>query len=94
MNPRLSSRVAGFLLHFVVTLAAFADVQHLPSPTLPRPNLLIIHTDEHNFRTLGCYRALLPTNQAYVWGDGVAVETPNIDWLAQHGSLAGVNFFL
>jgi len=24
------------------------------------PNLLIIHTDEHNFRTLGCYRALLP----------------------------------
>lgn len=24
-----------------------------------KPNLLIIHTDEHNFRTLGCYRELL-----------------------------------
>lgn len=49
------------------------------------PNLLIIHTDEHNFRTLGCYRKLLPENQGFVWGKGINVETPNIDFLAQNG---------
>ncbi len=52
-----------------------------------RPNVLIIHTDEHNFRTLGCYRALLPNAQAFVWGDGVAVETPHIDSIAKRGAL-------
>jgi arylsulfatase A-like enzyme len=52
-----------------------------------RPNILIIYTDEHNFRTLGCYRALLPDDQAYVWGEGVSVETPNIDRLAGEGLL-------
>ena len=35
-----------------------------------RPNLLIIHTDEHNFRTLGCYRDLMEEDQAFVWGTG------------------------
>lgn len=52
-----------------------------------RPNVVIIHTDEHNFRTLGCYRALLPKGQAYVWGEGVAVETPHLDALAARGAL-------
>jgi arylsulfatase A-like enzyme len=52
-----------------------------------RPNLLVIHTDEHSIRTLGCYRALLPPEQAFVWGPGVAVETPHIDWLARHGAV-------
>jgi len=52
-----------------------------------KPNLLIIHTDEHNFRTLGCYRELLSQDQAYVWGEGLKVETPNIDWLARNGVL-------
>jgi uncharacterized sulfatase len=47
------------------------------------PNLLIIHTDEHNFRTLGCYRALLPPEQAFIWGDGIKVDTPHIDSLAK-----------
>ena len=50
------------------------------------PNLLIIHTDEHNFRTLGCYRRLLPPEQALMWGEAV-VETPNIDWIAEHGAI-------
>lgn len=52
-----------------------------------RPNILIIHTDEHNFRTLGCYRACLPQQQAMPWGKGNVVETPNIDYLARHGVL-------
>ncbi len=53
----------------------------------PRPNLVIIHTDELNFRTLGCYRARLPREHAFVWGEGVAVATPHIDALAQRGAL-------
>lgn len=52
-----------------------------------RPNILIIHTDEQNFRTLGCYRNLLPTAEAFPWGEGVAVETPHIDALARQGVL-------
>lgn len=51
------------------------------------PNVLIIQTDEHNFRTLGCYRALVPREQAFIWGSGVAVETPHIDSLAKRGAL-------
>ncbi|MFZ9746142.1 MAG: sulfatase-like hydrolase/transferase [Opitutaceae bacterium] len=53
-----------------------------------RPNLLIIQTDEHNFRTLGAYRALLSKDQAFIWGDGIKVDTPNIDWLARQGAIA------
>ena len=52
-----------------------------------KPNLIIIHTDEHNFRTLGCYRDILTEDQAFIWGKGVAVETPNIDRIADEGTL-------
>ncbi|KPL12776.1 MAG: hypothetical protein AMS26_16355 [Bacteroides sp. SM23_62] len=55
--------------------------------SVERSNILIIYTDEHNFRTLGCYRELLPEDQAFVWGQGVKVETPNIDRLASEGLL-------
>lgn len=51
-----------------------------------RPNLLVIQTDEHNFRTLGCYRKLLPPEQALMWGPAV-VETPHIDRLADEGAI-------
>ncbi len=51
-----------------------------------KPNLVIIHTDEHNFRTLGCYRDTLPPEQALMWGKAV-VETPHVDWLADRGAL-------
>ncbi len=52
-----------------------------------KPNLLIIHTDEHNLRTLGCYRETMSEEQAYVWGKEANVETPNIDKLAEEGVL-------
>ncbi len=52
-----------------------------------RPNLVVIQTDEHNFRTLGCYRALLPVDRAFVWGRGVEVKTPHLDWIAANGAL-------
>jgi arylsulfatase A-like enzyme len=53
-----------------------------------RPNLLIIHTDEHNFRTLGCYRKLLPPEQALVWGKEAVCPTPHIDRIAAEGAVA------
>ena len=52
-----------------------------------KPNLLVIHTDEHNFRTLGCYRETLPKERSFIWGENIKVETPNIDYLAEHGAL-------
>lgn len=59
----------------------------IPASAAAKPNVLIIQTDEHNFRTLGCYRALLSKEQAFIWGEGVAVETPHIDSLAKRGAL-------
>jgi arylsulfatase A-like enzyme len=50
-------------------------------------NVLIIHTDEHNFRTLGCYRRALPEKEALMWGTPV-VETPYIDSIADRGLVA------
>ena len=59
-----------------------------PIARAERPNLVVIITDEHNFRTLGAYRALMTAEQAFMWGPGVKVDTPNIDWLAKHGAIA------
>ena len=50
-------------------------------------NLLVIQTDEHNFRTLGCYRDLLPPDQARIWGPEATVSTPHIDSIAARGAL-------
>ncbi len=55
-------------------------------------NLLIIHTDEHSFRTLSCYRELMSEDQAYVWGPGLGVETPNIDRIAKEGAIC-MNYY-
>ena len=38
-------------------------------------NVLVIQTDEHHFKTLGCY-------------GGKIVSTPNIDWIAKNGAIA------
>jgi arylsulfatase A-like enzyme len=37
-----------------------------------RPNILFIYTDDHSYRTVGCYP------ESYPW-----VRTPNIDALAK-----------
>jgi len=52
-----------------------------------QPNLIVILVDEQNLRTLGCYRDLLSKEQAYVWGDKVKVDTPEIDAVAASGAL-------
>jgi len=57
-----------------------------------QPNIVIIYTDEHNLRTLGCYREHLNDAQAHVWGPGVKVDTPNIDSIAKGGALF-TNFY-
>ncbi len=49
------------------------------------PNLVVVHTDEHNFRTLGCYRKVLPEEQGAIWGAKAVCETPHIDALAEGG---------
>jgi len=73
---------------YVATPGGLATIVSGQAGAAPnKPNLLIIHTDEHNFRTLGCYRALLPKEQAFVWGEDVAVETPHIDSLAKRGAI-------
>ncbi|MCL7754599.1 sulfatase [Polaribacter sp. Z022] len=53
----------------------------------PKPNLIIIQTDEHNFRTLSAYQKLLSKDQALVWGENAKIETPFIDSLAEEGAI-------
>ncbi|MFR9583772.1 MAG: sulfatase-like hydrolase/transferase [Rikenellaceae bacterium] len=52
-----------------------------------RPNLLVIFTDEQNFRTIGAYREQLSPEAAEPWGKGTSVDTPNLDFLAHNGAL-------
>ena len=72
----------------IITTAASALAAALPlAAAIPHsPNVLIIMTDEHNFRTLGCYRETLPPEQALMWGK-TALDTPNIDRIAKTGAL-------
>ena len=58
-----------------------------------KPNLIILYTDEHNFRTIGAYRDTLRRDQAFIWGDGVEVKTPHLDSLANEGALL-TNFYV
>ncbi len=57
------------ILAFCLSLSAFAADKKSPY------NLLVIQTDEHHFKTLGCY-------------GGKIVKTPNIDWIAKNGAIA------
>ncbi len=90
MTCSLELRLPGLLTWAMVLLLAALPGDGIltagDDAVLARPNLLIIQTDEHNFRTLGCYRDTLPPQQARMWGEAV-VETPNIDWIADHGAL-------
>lgn len=77
--------------NFLKISAGFSFAAHF-TPVFARgkaakPNLLVIQTDEHNFRTLGCYRKLMSEEQAFVWGKGIKVDTPNIDWIADNGAI-------
>lgn len=51
------------------------------------PNLVIVHCDELNFRTIGCYRDTLTPEQGLMWGPDAVCETPHIDSLAREGAI-------
>ncbi|MEM9368236.1 MAG: sulfatase-like hydrolase/transferase, partial [Planctomycetota bacterium] len=70
-----------FVSFAVVALAAQASWSAQPY------NLIVIQTDEHNFRTLGCYRNTLTPDQAFVWGPEAVVETPHLDSIAERGAI-------
>ncbi|WP_146396027.1 sulfatase [Planctomycetes bacterium CA13] len=69
------------IVTIVVALAGNAFCEDQPA------NVLIIQTDEHNFRTLGCYRETLAPEQAFAWGNDAFVETSAIDSLAKRGAI-------
>lgn len=78
---------------YLLALGAFwSTYSQEQSAIEKKPNLIIIQTDEHNFRTLGSYREQLPQDQAFVWGKGVEVKTPHIDRLAHEGAICN-NFY-
>lgn len=57
-----------------------------------KPNVVVVMTDEHNLRTISCYRDYLLSkykNKALVdvWGKNLFVSTPNIDKLASQGAM-------
>ncbi|MGY8671611.1 MAG: sulfatase-like hydrolase/transferase [Verrucomicrobiia bacterium] len=69
-----------------IAIVLMALVAILPESSAAKPlNLLVIQTDEHNYRTLGCYRKLLPKSDYYYGKD--VVKTPNIDWIADNGAI-------
>lgn len=76
-----------YLLLSFILLANLAFAQD------DKPNLIVIYTDEHNFRTIGAYRELLRRDQAFMWGNGVEVKTPHLDSLAKEGALL-TNFYV
>jgi uncharacterized sulfatase len=70
----------------VISLSSCAQKKMKIDKKTEKPNIVWVITDEHNFRTLGCYRDLMDSEQALQWGAKV-VETPNIDWLANKGAI-------
>lgn len=86
LKPPLKIATQIFAFWTCVACLGFA-AQTLPAEEAKPPNLLIIQTDEHNFRTLGCYRQQLSYEQAHVWGRGVRVDTPQIDSIARDGAI-------
>ncbi len=77
------------LLTILATVCGAASCTSIAAAEAPRrPNVLVLITDEHNFRTLGCYRALLPPEQAFMWGPKAVVDTPHHDWIAAEGAIA------
>lgn len=87
MPANISTCLRPACLSLLLMLACGASARSQSPSTNERPlNVIVVMTDEHNFRTLGCYRQHMEPRQAYMWGPAV-VETPHIDSLAQEGAL-------
>lgn len=84
----MGNRKTDYQMNFMNRIStAFAVVilSSLSAWSAEKPNVLVIVTDEHNFRTLGCYRDQMSKEQGEMWGPGVVVETPHMDRLAAEG---------
>jgi len=79
-------------IQFFMRVSFFILLLPILSFGLTQPNVIIIQTDEHNLRTLGCYREQMNEDQAFIWGKGNKVDTPNIDSLAKDGLIC-TNYF-
>ncbi len=72
MNTKYDYLGKAIVIGFSAVVAAFAT-EVIAATEKAAPNLLIVHTDEHHFNTLGCY-------------GGRIVETPHVDWLVSNGA--------
>jgi len=74
---------------FIQTTTAAASVAAISTRAAEEcpPNLIVVHCDELNFRTIGCYRDTLSPEQAFMWGPDAVCETPHIDSLAKEGAI-------
>ncbi len=73
------------MMYRLLAVVAFTCLSTLTTLAANKPNVLVIITDEHNFRTLGCYRDQMSREQGEMWGKDVVVKTPNMDRLATEG---------
>lgn len=69
-----------FVAYPLLAISAFAFAAD-------RPNVVMVYTDEHNFRTIEAYLPLLSEGQRYLWGEQAKLETPNLNYLAENGVL-------
>lgn len=84
LNPL--TEMSGIPYHLLVFfIAACFLTAKVLSEDISMPNVIIIMTDEQNLRTIGAYRDLMSTEQAFQWGKNAFVDTPNIDRLANEG---------
>ena len=82
MKRREFIRTAG-----AATSAAAVGANTTRAAANVRPNLIVVHCDELNFRTIGAYRNTLPPEQAFMWGPHAVCDTPHIDQMAAEGAL-------
>jgi arylsulfatase A len=68
----LLRRSAAWLLAFVAFLTPFQTASSATAPAAPRPNIVVIFTDDQGYGDLGCYGS-------------PSIETPHIDRLAAEG---------
>ena len=80
-------KVSRIVIGLLCSIGLCAKASWVAATEDRQPNVLLIITDEHNFRTLGCYRETMPREQAEMWGLGASVPTPHLDGLAKEGVL-------
>ncbi|GAA3615114.1 sulfatase-like hydrolase/transferase [Flavivirga amylovorans] len=77
------------LLYILLVVSVYASPSCFAQKD--KANILIIVTDEHNFRTLGVYKELFleqgKTELANPWGEVPGFSTPNLDRIGHEGAV-------